>query len=193
MDEVFHAEKAWSMERRAMSFWKRLGLGQDQAEGKRQRSGRVDAVRSIVSQLEALPDDQASYVAAFAYVLSRVANADLAISPEETGKMEIIVRELAGLPEDLAVLVVQIAKSQNQLFGGTQDFLVTRELAETATLDQKEHLLHCLFAVAAADDSISSQEESHVRQIASELGFTHRQFVDAMSHYSEKRAVLKGL
>lgn len=178
--------------REIMSIWKKMGFKVDSQEVKND-AGNAEAVRKIVRQLEALPEDQATYVAAFAYVLSRVANADLAISQQETGKMEAIVQELAGLPEDQAILVVQIAKSQNQLFGGTQDFLVTRELAQKATREQKGHLLNCLFAVAAADDSISSEEEIQVRQIASELGFTHRQYVDALAHYGEKRAVLKGL
>ena len=98
-----------------------------------------------------------------------------------------------ALPEDHAVLVVQIAKSQARLFGGTENFLVTREFNELADREQKEELLDCLFAVSAADDSISSVEEAQIRQIASELGFTHRQFVDARGGYSHQREVMRGL
>ena len=48
-----------------------------------------------------------------------------------------------------------------------------------------------MFAVSAADDSISTAEESQIRQIASELGFTHREFVEARLAYSEHREVLR--
>ena len=95
--------------------------------------------------------------------------------------------------EAQAVLVVEIAKSQNRLFGGTENFLVTREFAEISTPDQRQELLDCLFAVSAADDSISIVEEEQVRQIATELGFSHAEYIAARSAYSDKRDVLKDL
>ena len=107
--------------------------------------------------------------------------------------MEEIVRRLGHLPADLAVLVVQIAKSQNQLFGGTENFLVTREFAGISTPSERQELLDCLFEVSAADTSISGAEEAQIRQIASELGFSHREFVQARSAWSEHREVLRPL
>jgi uncharacterized tellurite resistance protein B-like protein len=107
--------------------------------------------------------------------------------------MEEIVHSLGHLPEDQSVLVVQIAKSQNRLFGGTENFLVTREFLEISSAEQRQELLDCLFAVSAADESISGVEEAQIRQIASELGFSHRDYVEARSAYSEHREVLKPL
>jgi len=153
----------------------------------------TDTVRKIVSELEAMDAEKARYVAAFAYILGRVAHADLHISERETRKMEEIVHSLGHLPEDQSILVVQIAKSQNRLFGGTENFLVTREFAEISTADQRQELLHCLFAVSAADESISGVEEAQIRQIASELGFSHRDYVTARSVYNKHREVLKPL
>ena len=51
------------------------------------------------------------------------------VSPDETRSMERIVMERGGLAEEQAILVVQIAKSQHAIFGGTEDYLVTREFA----------------------------------------------------------------
>ena len=62
-----------------------------------------------------------------------------------------ILRELGGLPEAQAALVVEIAKSQNRLFGATEGFLVTRELRASATREECRQLLDCLCAVSAAD------------------------------------------
>ena len=173
-----------------MSILDLLGLG-EKAEGDRDQG--TETVRKIVAELEALEPEKARYIAAFAYIMGRVAHADREISAEETQAMEEIVSKLAHLPEAQAVLVVEIAKSQNRLFGGTENFLVTREFAEISTPDQRQELLDCLFAVSAADESISSVEEAQIRQIASELGFSHREYVEARSVYSQHREVLKPL
>lgn len=172
------------------SLLERLGLIDTSPES---TDGETATVRKIVAELEAMDGATARYIAAFAYILGRVAHADLEVSTEETGKMEEIVRGLGHLPEEQAVLVVQIAKSQNRLFGGTENYLVTREFLEISTPEQRHELLECLFAVSAADASISGVEEAQIRQIASELGFSHRDFVNARSAYAEHREVLKPL
>lgn len=175
-------------------FWKKLFTENQGAEaGPSAAGGDTETVRRIVSKLEAMEPAEARYVAGFAYILARVAHADQHISPEETAAMEAAVARFGGLGEDQAVLVVQIAKSQNRLTGGTENFLVTREFAEISSSEQKQHLLDCLFAISAADESISTTEETQVRQIASELGFSHRDYVLARSKYSEHREVMKGL
>jgi len=157
------------------------------------QDGDTETVRRIVAELEALEPSRARWIAAFAYVLGRVAHADLDISRDETRAMEEIVQKVGDLPEEQAVLAVGIAKSQNRLMGHTENFLVTRELAEISNPEEREKILDCLFAVSAADDSISGAEEAQIRQIASELGFSHREYIDARAQWSDKREVLKGL
>lgn len=154
-------------------------------------AGETETVRKIVAELEAMAPERARYIAAFAYVLSRVANADLEVSDAETRTMEEIVMHHGRLPEEQAILVVQIAKGQARLFGGTENFLVTREFGEISTPEQRAELLDCLFAVSAADDSISSTEEGQIRQIASELGFSLSEFVAARARWSDKREILR--
>jgi len=177
---------------RAMSILKLLGLGRSGA-APAAAAGTTETVRQVIRQLEALPPERARYVAAFGYVLGRVAHADFEISEEETREMERIVSQVGHLAEEQAVLVVEIAKSQNRLFGGTENFLVTREFKEIASPGERRELLDCLFAVSAADDSISSPEEAQIRQIASELGFDLAEFVEARSAWSHQREVLRGL
>lgn len=173
-----------------MSILELLGF---RGAGQSREAGDTETVRRIVRELESLDSGRARYLAAFAFILSRVANADLEISAVETEKMEAILRDFGALPEEQAVLAVQIAKSQHRLSGGTESFLVTREFKEIATREQCLELLHCLFAVSAADDSITGAEETQIRQIASELGFSHNDFVGVRSAYSDKREILKGL
>jgi len=153
--------------------------------------GETDTVRRIVAELDRLDPGRARYLAAFAYVLSRVANADLKITEAETDRMVQLVQRAGQLAEDQALLVVEIAKSQNRLFGGTENFLVTREFREIATDDQRRQLLDCLFAVAVADEEVTGAEENQIWQIASELGIEHADYIKARLAYTDKRSVFK--
>ena len=176
-----------------MSILKFLGLGGSSSSQDTNHDGDTETVRRIVSELESLPPKEARYIAAFAYLLSRVANADLDISDEESREMERLVAEHGGLAPEQAVLAVGIAKSQSRLFGGTENFLVTREFKEITTPEERRKMLDILFAVSAADDSVSSAEELQVRGIATELGLTHSEYIEARSAYRDKREVLRGL
>jgi uncharacterized tellurite resistance protein B-like protein len=153
--------------------------------------GDTDTVRRIVRELDKLDPGRARYLAAFAYVLSRVAGADFHVSDAERAKMVDLVKTFGDLPEEQALLVVEIANGQHRLFGGTENFLVTREFRQIASDRDRQMLLECLFAVSAADEAISSEEEAQIRQIASELGFEHAEYVRVRMAYSAKRNVLK--
>jgi uncharacterized tellurite resistance protein B-like protein len=175
-----------------MSIWDLFGSeGRDEARSAGAAAGETDTVRRIIEKLEALEPARARYIAAFAYILGRVADADMNISEEETRAMERIVMEQGGLPEAQAVLVVQMAKSQNTLFGGTENFLVTREFNRLASREQKVALLHCLFAVSEADESISAAEDNEIREISRELEFSHRDYIAIRLAHRDHLAVLK--
>jgi uncharacterized tellurite resistance protein B-like protein len=105
--------------------------------------------------------------------------------------MERQVIALSGLPEHQAILVVQIAKTQATLFGGTENFLVTEEFSKMATPEQKLALLRCLFAVAAADQVISSVEDREIRLISDELLLRHDDFIAVRLQFSKYLGVLK--
>ena len=173
-----------------MSILKFLGLNQEQI-GRSSTTPETETVRKIVQRLDQLPENQARYIAAFAYLLGRAARADLEVTEEETAVMERIVMQEGGLPEELAPIVVQMAKTQNLLFGATEDYLVTREFERTATYEQKLALLECLFAVTAIDENINSAEENVVKQIATELKLQRADYVAARVRFREHLAVLK--
>ena len=139
------------------------------------RPGTPDTgpLRETLDALDHLEPERARYLAAFAYLLGRVAHADQHVSPEETAAMEALVREEGQLPEDQAMVVVHLAKASNLLFGGTANFLVAREFSALATYEQKLALLRCLFAVSVTDDTISMAEEGEIHRIANELRIDH--------------------
>ena len=129
----------------------------------------IAPLRETLQALDDLEPDRARFLAAFAYLLGRVAEADQDVSPEETSAMEALVREQGQLSQDQAMVVVQLAKTSNLLFGGTANFLVAREFSALAMYDQKLALMRCLFAVSAADEAISTAEEAEIHRIANEL------------------------
>jgi uncharacterized tellurite resistance protein B-like protein len=126
-------------------------------------------LRDVLDALDHLEPERARYLARFAYLLGRVAHADRVVSEGETTAMERLVREEGGLTQEVAMLVVTLARSNNLLFGGTADFLVAQEFAREATYDQKLALARCLFAVASSDEAISMAEEAEIHRIVNQL------------------------
>jgi uncharacterized tellurite resistance protein B-like protein len=175
-----------------VSILKFLGLGdKDAREPSAGAAAETETVRRIVQALDRLEPERARFLAAFAYILSRVARADLKISDEEVRAMERLIGEQGGLGPEQAILVVQMAKTQNALFGGTEDYLVTREFNRIATREQKLGLLRCLFAVSATDESVSVAEDNEIRRISRELRLTHRDFIEARRAFRDQLAVLR--
>jgi uncharacterized tellurite resistance protein B-like protein len=171
-----------------VSIWKFLGFDAEPARG---ASAETESVRKVVEALDHLDETHARYVAAFGYILGRVAHADLKISPEETAAMEGVIRERTGLPESEAIIVIQMAKTRAQLFGGTENFLVTREFDRMATREQKLALLDCLFAVAAAEGHISVAEDNEIKQVSQELHLDHPEFIAVRSQWKHQLSVFQ--
>jgi uncharacterized tellurite resistance protein B-like protein len=168
-----------------MSLLRFLGIGKDENAP---AASETKSVREIAAKLERLPPETARHLAGFAYVLARVANADLEIAPAEADEMRSTVRVLAGLSADEADLVVEIAKSQARLLGGTENYVVTREFRRTSTPLQRAQLLECLYAVTAADGTISTAESREIANVAEELGFTRAEANSLRTRYREKLA-----
>jgi uncharacterized tellurite resistance protein B-like protein len=143
-------------------------------------------LRETLEALDHLEPDRARYLGAFAYLLGRVAHADQHVSPEETRAMEALVREHGQLSEDQAMVVVQLAKTSNLLFGGTANFLVAREFSALATYDEKLTLMRCLFALSATDDAISTAEEGEIHRVAKELRIDHPDLVALRLAYARQ-------
>jgi uncharacterized tellurite resistance protein B-like protein len=97
--------------------------------------------------------------------------------------MEGLVRDHGALSQEQAMVVVQLAKTSNLLFGGSANFLVARQFAQLATYDEKLSLMRCLFAVAATDDAISLTEEGEIHRIANELRIEQKDLIALRMSY----------
>lgn len=175
-----------------MSILEFLGLG-PRGPKHATASTQHEGVERIVARLKDLPVGQAEWIAAFAMVLARAARADFEISPEELEVMKELLQEYGGLDPEQASLVADMATERNLLLGASDDYLATREFRRIARDGDRERVLQSLFAISAADDSISLVEEEEIRQVANELGIEHAEFTAIRAAFRDKREVLKGI
>jgi uncharacterized tellurite resistance protein B-like protein len=155
--------------------------------------GDSSALARIEDELDHLAPDRARFFAAFAYVLARVASADLRIEEAERAEMGRILRGSVGLGEAEARLVAEIASAHVEDLGATDNYVVTRKFAELATRDEKLSLIRCLFAVAAADDTITGAESIEVMNVGTEIGLDREDVIGIRSGFRDKLAELRKL
>lgn len=153
----------------------------------------TETVRRISRELEALPVERARFLAAFAYILTRAAAADLTVSTEESRAIEQLVGEHGNLPAPQAILVSQIARNQALLYGGTEDYLVTRQFRELSTTDDRLALLRCCYLVGAADDTITAAESDMLQEIARELDVDREAVNVIRNEFAPKLAAIQAM
>jgi uncharacterized tellurite resistance protein B-like protein len=180
-----------------------LGFGSQDSEAKQVtaeeavaavvKTNDTTTVRRIITELGQMPIETRRYLAGLAYVLSRAAHADLDITADESQAMEKVLIEVGGLPEAQAVLVVEIAKNQAELYSGTEDFLVTREFASRVTDEEKLSAIEACFAVVATDHEITSTEYAELTQIADELGLNRTELNVIRNKYKDSFTAIKAM
>jgi uncharacterized tellurite resistance protein B-like protein len=154
-------------------------------------SGETETVRRIVRELAQVDPARRRYLAGFAYVLARAAHADLEITDDEARLMESIVAQVGRLPEAQAILVVEIARNQAELYSGTEDYLVTREFNATASDEERRAAVAACFAVVASDHEITADEYAELTEIADELGLSKPELNEIRIEYRDQLAAIR--
>ncbi len=167
-----------------------LGIQKSEGHPGSQVSEPVDR---IAAELDGLSPERARFYACFAYVLARVAEADLKIEEGEIAAMERALVEVAGIPPEEAGLAIRIARSEVEALGGSLNFLVTQEFGQSSSTAEKLQLIECLYAVAAADDSVTGAENNDILSIASELGLPRQDALAIRARFRDKLAELRPL
>lgn len=169
------------------------GTRDDAASGAAAAGADTETVRKIVRQLDALPIERARFLAAFGYILMRAAAADLEISEAETATIERLVTEYGGLPEAQAVIVAEVARTQSLLYGGTEDYLVTRQFRELASDEERVALLRCCYLVGAVDDTITLEESDTLQEIARELDLDRTAINAIRNEFAPKLSTIQAM
>ena len=166
------------------SLLKWIGADSDEIE--------PEVLDRTAAALDKLAPDRARYVAAFAYLLARVAGVDSHVTPDEMDLMHRLVQREADLSDEEAAAVVDLALGEASRFAGTHNLEVTREFFTLSLPAQRLGLLRCLFAVSAADDAVATSEDNEIRRISRELKIEHADFIEARVQVRERLAFLKG-
>jgi uncharacterized tellurite resistance protein B-like protein len=155
-------------------------------------TGMTASVKSIAAQLTELPPARARYIAAFAYVMGRAANATGSVSDDERAVM-LALAETGGLDPEHAPLIVDLAATLSGEFGATEDFLVAREFKAISTMEEREQLLRCCFLVMAADDEIDATESWLANRLAEELDVVRPDLNAIRAEFHEQLSGVKEL
>lgn len=172
-----------------VSLFRFLGLAATAEPAERE----PESLRELGARLSALAPEDARFVAAFAYLLARVAGADLRT---ETGEREVIAERLgslAGLERERALMLADAAIAAADTHSASDDHLVARSYREMATDDERQRLVRCLYAVAAADSNITTPEDNEIFEIATEIGMGRGDVVALRAEFKEHLAVLRAL
>jgi uncharacterized tellurite resistance protein B-like protein len=148
---------------------------------------------AIEAELERLSPERARFFAAFAYLLARVADADLEVADRERDAISRQLQQHAGLSEHDARMVAELSILQAEELGGSTHNIVSRQFRELSDRSERLRLIDGLFAVAAADDEVSLQEGNEVFRIAEELGLERLDVLAVRSRYRDKLAEMKKL
>lgn len=137
----------------------------------RQRLGRSPA------EALGIAPDEAHTLALAGGLLARVARVDQQVTETEYERIADALMRGWGIDRERAALVAEVAVAES---AADLDFYrLTKEFADSASVEQRERFLDALFAVAAADGEISNAESAEISRINANINLTHAQFVQA--------------
>ncbi len=110
-------------------------------------------------------------------LMAQVAHTDREIQRVERQALERILQQAWGIDAAAATLVAEIAITK--ALRDMDYYRITREFFDSTTLEERTAFLDVLFAVAAADGEISSEETASIRRIARSLQLRQSTFVQA--------------
>jgi uncharacterized tellurite resistance protein B-like protein len=96
------------------------------------------------------------------------------------------------LEESLVDSILELMLTHQAQLYSVEDHVYLRLINETCEKTQKLHFIETLFAVAAADETVSAEEDATIWNIAKSLRLSHREFIQARIKYKEYLQVLKG-
>lgn len=172
-----------------MSLLRFLGLGATGAG----RDAEPESLILLGRQLESLPPESARLTAAFAYLLARVAGADLRTEASEQDAMADRLAQFGEVDAETAAALAAAAVRAADLHSATDDHLVARAFADMADADERRRLLRCLYAVAAADDTITTLEDNEIFEIATAIGVGRPEVIAIRSEWRDALGTLRAL
>ncbi len=176
-------------EEKDLSLLRFLGLDEQTAG----RDAEPQSLVDLAVELDSLPPEEARFIAAFAYLLARVAGVDL--RTDDVERVEIIRRleGFAGIDTAQAEILAKSAVQMAEVHSASDDHLVARAFRDMTQHPEQIRLLRCLYAVAAADEIISTQEDNEIFEVAQAIGVARRDVVALRSEFKQYLGSMKAL
>jgi len=165
-------------------------LGLEGASREAPPPGLTDA---IAAHLRDLPPPRAELVAAFAGLLMRVAHADAQVSDAEDEALRHQIAEHASLGPDESAAVAELVTAHLRSMAGIDYASLTRAMNEHASVNDKLHLIDCLYGIATADDVVSVVEDEEIKAVARALLLSHSQLIDVRRRYTDALEVIRAV
>jgi uncharacterized tellurite resistance protein B-like protein len=124
-----------------------------------------------------LNDSEVRKLCLAAGLMARIADVDQQVSGEEKTVMRNILKQEWHLSDEQAQLVMEI--SHHRVLKGLDGGRMVRSFNQITTPSERRKFLRCLFAVANAADRTSFEEIEEIRGIATGLGLSHQDFIEA--------------
>jgi uncharacterized tellurite resistance protein B-like protein len=172
-----------------LSLLRFLGLGETASAREKEPASLVEIGR----ELESLPPDEARFIAAFGYILARVAAADLSTEDVEKSSMIEHLQDFASIEPEQAPLLAEAAIRATAAHSPSDDHLVARAFRDMSDDAERIRLLRCLYAVAAADEHISTVEDNEIFEVAAALGVRRPDVVAVRSAFKQYLGALRAL
>jgi uncharacterized tellurite resistance protein B-like protein len=172
-----------------LSLLRFLGIGGKLDAREKEPASLVE----ISAQLDALPAEEARFVAAFSYLLARIAGVDLLTDDSERDAMARRLETFAEIDAERAVLLATTAIQTAATHQASDDHLVARAFREMSGESERIRLLRCLYAVAAADENISGAEDNEIFEVANAIGVRRLDVIALRSEFKEHLGSMKVL
>ncbi len=161
------------------------------SKGQKENADLGELFAGIQDVLEGYTENDIKLITGFAGLLGKVAYADMEISDVEIDRIRSVLKKKLDLkPHQVEPIIKLLGEHKARLFS-VEDYIYIRLLDAVFDHDEKIDLLRALFTVAAADESVSAEEDAALWTVAKGLKLSHRDFVKIRVEFKEHLDVLK--
>lgn len=124
-----------------------------------------------------IPAEEARKLALAGGILATLARVDKHVDEAERARIVAALERGWAISHERAVLVTEAALAESE--ASLDSYTLTYAFAQSASVEERVRFLDALFAVAAADGAISSEESAEISRITSAIRLEQRHFVEA--------------
>ncbi|MCP4677626.1 MAG: TerB family tellurite resistance protein [Deltaproteobacteria bacterium] len=160
-------------------------------KGQKEDSELGELFAGIRPILEGYTADDIKLITGFAGLLGKVAYADMEISDVEIARIRAVLEKRLNLKHHQIEPIIKLLGEHKARLFSVEDYIYIRLLDTVFNHSEKINLLRALFTVAAADESVSAEEDAVLWTVAKGLKLSHRDFVKVRAEFKEHLDVLK--